>query len=144
MNIDEHILNDLESRVNTEYQKDMAAIRRVFKLIRRNKLVPEQTVKNRDLTRPLFPATHNQPNPPKGVTNGHQNGDGLEEKILSIIGKFPAHFTFAELLQALKVSYPDKTIDRKVVSAVIFKNKDNRIRVVQEGRGRRKAIYEKM
>lgn len=143
--IDEKLLADLEGRVNTEYQKDIAAIKRVLKLIRKNKLAPAPTAKiHGDKAQRISSSPASTP-PALPASNGYaEKGAGIESRILSIVEKFPGQFNFSELLQAVTVSCPDQTIDRRVVSAVIFQNKGKRIRVVQEGRGRKRAIYEKI
>jgi hypothetical protein len=140
--IDEHIISELESRVNTEHQKDIAAIKRVLRLIRKNKLVPQSAIKTRDRASKMVPAFKLEV--PSALPNGHSALDQIETRILETIAKFPGQFTFSDLVQALTVSFPDQQFDRKVVSASIFKNKEKRIHVVQEGWGRKKAIYEKM
>jgi hypothetical protein len=139
--IDQKLISELEVRVNTEHQKDIAAIKRVLRLIRKNKLAHQYPEKRREIPPPPIRI---RPITPPSASNGHKNGDEVEEKIFSVIEKFPGQFKFADLVQALKVSYPEQEFDRKVVSNVIFKNKDRRIRVIQEGWGRRKAIYAKM
>jgi hypothetical protein len=132
--IDERTISELQVRVNTEHQKDIAAIKRVLRLIRKNNLLPQTAVKRRGAIPTTAPV----------MSNGHQNEVGIENQIFSTVEKFPGQFSFADLAQALKVSYPTQEFDRKVISGVIFQNKGKRIRVIQEGWGRRKAIYSKM
>jgi len=45
-------------------------------------------------------------------------------------------------MAAAQKAYPEAMINRNTVSGVLFRYKDKRVRVVEEGRGRRAAIYE--
>ena len=154
MKIDEQLISELESRVNTEHQKDIAAIKRVLKLLRKNKLDPQLTTTHREVTlpppptqihvRPVPPVPPKSVPPPYPFLNGQKTEDKIEQNILSLVEKFPGEFTFAELMQAFKNAFPNQLVDRKVISGVIFQNKGKRIRVIQPGWGRKQAIYSKM
>ena len=130
LRIDEQVIAELENRVNTEHQKDIAAIKRVLRLIRKNKLVPQTAVKRSPLATRAVSETGSVQAPAPVASPGHQNGEQIEDKILAVAEKFPGQFTFSDLVDALAVSYPDTKFDRAVVSAVIFENKGKGIRVV--------------
>jgi len=127
----EKTILELQDALDEERKADLAAIKRVLALIKRTGL---SSPKKRN------------PQAVVGQNGTHHNNvgtldnnEGTEESILEIIKGIDGHFTFSDLADAVKTKIGD--VDRKAISAVIFRNKDKAIKVIQEGRGRRKAIY---
>ncbi|PYJ83830.1 MAG: hypothetical protein DME22_14685 [Verrucomicrobia bacterium] len=149
--LDEKTILELQEKISAKYKADVAAIKRVIHLLRKNKLRADGTARLR--RRKLIP----NPIPAKTLdqshigaeeqietSNGHLNQENLENDILSVVSRFEDTFTFADLMAAIKRYLNGREIDRKTVSWVIYRNKGKYIKIVRPGRGQRKAIYAKL
>src|SRR3989442_632796 len=130
--LDETEILALEKRLAAEYQADLAAIRRVLRLLRDK---PAETLQ----------ADHKLPKPTHHPELSIASPNGtVESRVLFTIQQMKERFTFPQLLAALEANFPGEEINRKTVSGVMFRHKGSRIRVIQPGHGRKGAIYEKM
>ena len=125
------ILN-LEKRLQAEHQADLAAVRRVLRLLREKQLDSSEP----DALSDGIPVHH--PELPIASPNG-----SIESRVLSTVQKMNGRFTFSQLMEALLANFPTDDFNRKTISGVMFRNKGTKFRVVESGRGRKGAIYER-
>jgi hypothetical protein len=125
----------LQDKIAEEYQSDMAAIKRVLRLMRKKGIRPDGVKPRKEKT---------QESELISMSVQAVNGGGIEHRINAAIQKMTGHFTLVQLMELLEQDNPDLETNRNTVSGVLFRNKDKTVRVVEAGRGRKAAIYEKI
>lgn len=127
--IKEKAILALQNAIDDDHASDSLAIKRVLKLMRKYGISPDGTKSKKIAAKPSTQAADN---------------NGAEQRVITAIGTMNGEFTLANLMEAVQAANQDLEINRSTVSSVLFRNKDKLVKVVQTGRGRKAAIYEKI
>lgn len=117
MNIEE--VQRLQKQLKSAYEADQAAINRVMQLLS---------------GRPASVVDASDPTTTKTV----------EQKVKAAIAALPAQFALADVMNKIGELFAGQEINRATVSTILYRlRKDNQIKEISKGIGRRAAVYGK-